>query len=185
MPNISHIRSLHLTNIADHPHGHGNSIDPRELALQIVDIVTLRSDIELCYLGIANKCFEILENKGVDGRLDGPNGTDPSTLGYAAVPGNEPLTLDAEPDGDGDAAEDHDPDDADDDDGDVIDLNSVAGESNASDSDADDFAGEDDSDSDDPDGADSCTRGAPRLRLREILFYDDKVAIFRARHGRL
>lgn len=26
---------------------------------------------------------------------------------------------------------------------------------------------------------------AARLRLREILFYDDKVAIFRARHGRL
>ncbi len=25
----------------------------------------------------------------------------------------------------------------------------------------------------------------PRLRLREILFYDDKVAIFKARHGRL
>ncbi len=28
-------------------------------------------------------------------------------------------------------------------------------------------------------------RKEPRLKLREILFYDDKVAVFRGRHGRL
>lgn len=57
---------------------------------------------------------------------------------------------------------------------------------------------QDDTESDDDDDADELTddedeggvggfiaRQGCALRLREILFYDDKVAIFKARHGRL
>ena len=40
---------------------------------------------------------------------------------------------------------------------------------------------EDDNDSDEVDGIGR----KPSFRLREILFYDDKISIFRARHGRL
>jgi hypothetical protein len=42
----------------------------------------------------------------------------------------------------------------------------------------------DDSDADSYDGSED-GRNKVRLRLREILFYDDKVAIFKARHGKL
>jgi hypothetical protein len=42
---------------------------------------------------------------------------------------------------------------------------------------------DEDEETDDEDG--TVSRKGPRLRLREILFYDDKVAIFKARHGRL
>ena len=52
-----------------------------------------------------------------------------------------------------------------------------------SDGDGDDD-GDDDSDSD-LDGSGGESKYVGRLRLREILFYDDKVAIFKARHGRL
>ena len=64
LPSIPQVRSLYIPHIADHPHGADS--DPRELALQIVDIVTLRPDIELCYMGIAGKCFEILENQSLN-----------------------------------------------------------------------------------------------------------------------
>ncbi|CAK4030738.1 hypothetical protein AC578_5764 [Lecanosticta acicola] len=97
LPSVPQLRSLFLPFLADHVHG--ANVDPRELALQIVDIVALRPEVELCYMGIANKCFEILEN------------------------GREGEAL----------------------------AEKIVG----------------------------------RLRLREILFYDDKVAIFKARHGRL
>ncbi|KAA8613306.1 hypothetical protein PtrSN002B_004175 [Pyrenophora tritici-repentis] len=61
LPYIPHIRSLYIPFIADH--AHGSNIDPRELAYQILDIVHLRPEIELCYMGLSTKCFEILENR--------------------------------------------------------------------------------------------------------------------------
>jgi len=61
---VARLRSLYIPHIADHPHG--ANIDPQELAFQIVDIVTLRPEIELCYMGIGTKCFEILETKATD-----------------------------------------------------------------------------------------------------------------------
>ena len=64
---IPHLRSLYLPFLADHVHG--VNADARELALQLVDIVALRPEVELCYMGIATKCFEILEHrKRFDGR---------------------------------------------------------------------------------------------------------------------
>ncbi|OCK84902.1 hypothetical protein K432DRAFT_378147 [Lepidopterella palustris CBS 459.81] len=173
LPLVPHIRSLYIPYIADH--AHGNNIEPRELALQIVDIVHLRPEVEICYMGIISKCFEILENKpsNYDLRLDGNStGTDgPAggvlTANYAT---NDPLMSDDE-----DETEDEDEDDMD---GPV----GTAGDGDDTESDTSDD-GHDESDGDDSFLQDD--RKGPKLRLREILFYDDKVAIFKARHGRL
>ncbi|KAI5361603.1 hypothetical protein Slin15195_G127180 [Septoria linicola] len=163
LPSIPQLRSLYLPFLANHVSG--PNVDPRELALQVVDIVALRSEVELCYMGIANKCFEILENrkddvnKG-DWQVSPAGFMDPDVVGS-----------------DGDEDEDED-DDAEEDE-EVEELDEDLEED--TESDEDDI--EDDTDSE-ADGAEF-GRHAARLRLREILFYDDKVAIFKARHGRL
>lgn len=164
LPSIPHLRSLYLPFLADHVSG--PNVDPRELALQVVDIVALRPEVELCYMGIANKCFEILENRSDDVRNE-------SHLGL--LPGGHPADVTGSDDGEDDDVDD-DVDDVDDEDDD---------EYEADDTESEDEVDVDDEDSDD-DGTDaSKTRAAARLRLREILFYDDKVAVFKARHGRL
>lgn len=173
LPLIPQLRSLYLPFLADHVHG--TALDPRELALQIVDIVTLRPDVEICYLGIANKCFEILEN-----RKDDHHSRPDSSLGILPA-GVE----DVGPEDDDDEDEEQDIEDEDDED---------AAEEDETESDEDDFDDDDeDDDGDNDDDTDSeggvaqskGKGGPPSLRLREILFYDDKVAIFKARHGRL
>lgn len=156
---IPHLRSLYIPFLANHIHG--VNIDPRELALQVVDIVALKPEVELCYMGIATKCFEILENRcDYDGRSEN----------------HLPLSSGLE---DGGSDEDEDDDEgADDvDDEDEDDDHDHDTESEGSESESPDTDSEDEQSSD---------RGAvAKLRLREILFYDDKVAIFKARHGRL
>lgn len=152
---------------------HGADVDPRELALQIVDIVALRPEVELCYMGIANKCFEILENRRSgdtwDGRPESRLGTHGATL---EEDGGAPASDGEEDEDDDDVAEEVAEEDA----GQVDDAEPDT-ESDEEDDDDDDT----DSDAGTSDGG----RGTARLRLREILFYDDKVAIFKARHGRL
>lgn len=156
--------------LADHVHG--SNIDPRELALQIVDIVALRPEVELCYMGIANKCFEILENRRHsdtwDARPESHLGMHGGSIeeedGVAGSEGE-----DEEEDAEGEEAAEEEVEDVDD--------AGVDTESDENDEEDDDS----DSDAEGPMRA----RGAARLRLREILFYDDKVAIFKARHGRL
>ncbi|SPQ19301.1 1de2fdfa-27ad-4fe8-801b-7844a025643e [Thermothielavioides terrestris] len=59
LPNIPQLRSINIPHMAEYP---GGAFDPRELALQLVDIITLRPDIRLCYIGVGPKCFEILES---------------------------------------------------------------------------------------------------------------------------
>ncbi|KAF2803703.1 uncharacterized protein BDZ99DRAFT_502937 [Mytilinidion resinicola] len=173
LPFILHVRSLYIPFIADH--AHGNNIEPRELAMQVLDIVHLRPEIEICYMGISVKCFEILENKSSSYDLrqesntsstDGPAG---GAMGGAYV-ANDAMMSDEE-----DETEDEDDDDLD---GPV----GAAGDGDETESDASEDM-HDDSDGDDSFLQDD--RKGPRLRLREILFYDDKVAIFKARHGRL
>lgn len=161
LPSVPHLRSLYIPFIADHVHGSG--VDPRELALSIMDIVALRPEVELCYMGIANKCFEILENKREwDGRPESHLGLD----------GGGGVVEDAGSDGDEDDDDEAEDDDDDDEDDDVD-------EEDGTESDEDDEDELSDSEADGVEGR------AARLRLREILFYDDKVAIFKARHGRL
>jgi hypothetical protein len=167
LPQIPHIRSLYIPKIAEHIHG--NNIDSQELALQVVDIVTLRPEIEICYMGLGPKCFEVLENK--PSTYDARAETGSPDISPGAIPGayggNDPLAMTD------DETEDDDEDDMDGDGG------AISGDETASElSDGHDT-------SDDESFTHDDERKTPRLRLREILFYDDKVAIFKARHGRL
>ncbi|KAH0558723.1 hypothetical protein GP486_004632 [Trichoglossum hirsutum] len=164
LPLIPHLRSLYIPHIADHVHP---DPDPREMALQVVDIVALRPEVEICYLGIMSKCFEILENR---------NNDEPQPMSVLNI---SPIN------------DDHggpmDDDDATEDEGEDEDNNEpaagVAGV-DSDETDAEDSDLPDDSDGDDNYGSEEF-RSRPKLRLREILFYDDKVAIFKARHGKL
>ncbi|KAI8965909.1 hypothetical protein F5Y11DRAFT_310761 [Daldinia sp. FL1419] len=177
LPNVSQIRSLHLTHILGHISG---NFDPKELALQLVDIITLRTEIQLCYVGIGSKCFEILETRS----SDSSNGGSDAGLGGHH---NEdvPVVIDMDDGNDDDGSEadeetEEDDDDDDDDDENEDNANAGAGDGDDMTDVSDDAESETDSLQDD-----DTAGSAARLRLREILFYDDKVAIFKARHGRL
>lgn len=171
LPSIPHLRSLSIPFLADHVHG--ANVDPRELALQIVDIVALRPEVEICYMGIANKCFEILENRR-RGSSDSFDNRPESHLGLHTGHVDED-----------DAADGSDADDADeDDDGDGAHEDEEDGAEAEEDVDTE-SEDEDDDDEEQSEAGSEGGRGSQRLRLREILFYDDKVAIFKARHGRL
>ncbi|OBT45347.1 hypothetical protein VE00_04044 [Pseudogymnoascus sp. WSF 3629] len=170
LPNIPGLRSLNIPFIGDHV---TPAYDPKELAMQVVDMIFLRPEIELCYLGISNKCFEILENRPGDERHSG----DEATTAHGEL--GEQMTEDEE---DEDAESDADDDDADseadDDDGTATEAVETEGAEYELSEDSDEFDGASEVDSD--------TEGnRMSLRLREILFYDDKVAIFKARHMRL
>ncbi|KAF2033379.1 F-box domain-containing protein [Setomelanomma holmii] len=163
LPYIPHIRSLYIPFIADH--AHGSNIDPRELAYQILDIVHLRPEIELCYMGLSSKCFEILENRpsNYDLRHDGMH-ADGSGSGYVA---HDPMLSDDE----SEATEEEDDDDLD---NGVAPAGGDETESEASDdveveSDNESFLQE--------------SHKGPKLRVREILFYEERVEAFRRRHG--
>jgi hypothetical protein len=157
---------LYIPHIADHPHA---NIDPHELALQIVDIVTLRPEIQLCYMGIGTKCFEILENKAEDSHGLGAHVT--STTGPTGyLSGHNEFDEDQDDDDDDLDADDEAEEVEDEDDNDTV--------STAAPSD-DEFGNSDDDESQNYDG-----KKTPKLRLQEILFYD-KVSIFKARYGKL
>ncbi|KAL8634641.1 MAG: hypothetical protein Q9228_007770 [Teloschistes exilis] len=176
LPQIPHVRTLYILRISDshlHHHHHSDHLDPKELALQLMDVVAFRPDVELCYLGISNKCFEIMEgtSSGDDAGINFRDG--------AAVSANADNSED-DVDSDDDDEDDEDDDD-DDDGGGAMDLHPTA---NASDGNGDDeWMSDTDADSDILMGEDGTRQ--PRLKLREILFYDDKVDVFRARHRKL
>jgi hypothetical protein len=167
--------------------------------MQIADIITLRPEIQLCYVGISTKCFEILETRNDQATSNGTGGNEGGTNG-TIVNGNgaTDATADNAHNGDGtaeiDTSEEEDDDDEDeeedeDDDedtegedgGDGTDDGTPTATTDPDETQSENEAG-DDSD-DDSFVEDSAFK--TRLRLREILFYDDKVAIFKARHGKL
>ncbi|TGO31157.1 hypothetical protein BPAE_0001g00510 [Botrytis paeoniae] len=177
LPQVPHLRSLSVPFIADHI---TPAFDPKELAHQILDVIFLRPEVELCYVGISHKCFEILENRPHEEPLLSSH--DPHT---SAANGG-PVTDDEEEEDD-DGSEDDDDDEGDEEEDDngtaIAPIDPDETEDELSDGDEHD---DDESDEDSWDGASDCDgKGKVRLRLREILFYDDKVAIFKARHGRL
>jgi hypothetical protein len=146
-----------------------------ELAMQIVDIVTLCPEIQLCYMGLGTKCFEILENRTPTG---------------SAVDGGGDESGEAD-DEDSDDSGSVDADDIDDGEDDSLDADMSDEEEEEEEEEADDDDDDDDDNRSDGsngsggwDGSRADDRMSPRLRLQEILFYD-KVAIFKARHGRL
>ena len=129
-------------------------------------------------MGILSKCFEILENRShSDSRLSSHDSrTNPAHAGPGGV-------ADSEEDSD-ETDDEEDEDDEDDDgsdDGPPAATTSSAGSEGADSEAGNDSAGDTDDDLSGSNGG----RKAPRFRLREILFYDDKISIFKARHGRL
>ena len=130
-------------------------------------------------MGVGTKCFEILET-----RRDWDSRADASHLGLASLGGAGAGS---------EGEEDEDVDEDDDDDVEELDGDSDGDEETESDAENDDD--DDDDEDDDLTDSDSDSSDSPRksgrngraakLRLREILFYDDKVAVFKARHGKL
>ena len=165
-----------MPHIANHSYAH--HIDAKELASQVVNIViALRPEIELCYMGILTKCFEILENRNHDESRFSSH--DSRTNSAHAGPGGV-----GDSDGDSDGSDDdHDDDDDDDSDNSPL-APAVPANNNAEDSDSEESNGHS-SYTDDEANDEGNGKCAPKFRLREILFYDDKISIFKARHGRL
>lgn len=123
-------------------------------------------------MGFATTCFELLENRHLD--EPGWSRFDTSTAPAHAGPGGVDVT-----------DEDNDDDDEDNDEYDEANNSSPAVDlalEDPEDSESD-LADGSSEDSDEDESASEKQR--PTLKLREILFYDDKVSIFKARHGRL
>lgn len=118
-------------------------------------------------MGLSSKCFEILENRpsNYDLRTDGVHAEGSGTE-YVA---HDPMLSDDE----SESTEDEDDDDEDD----GVVAGAGAGEETESE-DSDDAEG----DSDDESILQESRKG-PKLRVREILFYEERVEAFRRRHG--
>lgn len=116
-------------------------------------------------MGLSSKCFEILENRpsNYDLRHDGMH-ADGNGSGYMT---HDPMLSDDE----SEATEDDDDDDMDDG---LVAVGGDETESEASD--------EVDGESDDESFLQDSQKG-PKLRVREILFYEERVEAFRRRHG--
>ena len=165
LPSIPHLRSLYVPYIVNHVYGTG--LNARELAMGVVDVVTLRPEVELCYLGISTKCFEILEKKHKAKRKN-------NTISNSAT--SEDTDEDS-----GDDENHYSEEDNEDDNGGVPTPVTPSPPSAA--------ISNDEEDDDDMISSEDEVKlpAAKKLKykLREILFYDDKISIFKARHGRL
>jgi hypothetical protein len=141
------------------------------MAMQIVDIVTLCPKIELCYMGLGTKCFEILENSSTSPRRDSGDsaGGRRNTSGRRANHSDD----DDLTDDDDDVSEDDDMTD-----GDELESEDVAGYHSGG------ASGGSASEGEYTGWGFGRRKKAPKLRLQEILFYD-KISIFKARYGRL
>jgi hypothetical protein len=115
-------------------------------------------------MGLSSKCFEILENRpsNYDLRHDGMQG-DGGGSGHVA---HEIVMSDDE----SEATEDDEED---------LDDGAVAAAAEETESEASEDA---DADSDDESFLQESHKG-PKLRVREILFYEERVEAFRRRHG--
>ena len=129
--------------------------------MQILDIVTLRPEIELCYIGILAKCFEILEGKSAE-----------AVAASTASP-ELPLPWNNIPFLNHEESEDS-----------SVTSGETEEEAEVAEEDADEaYASESDSSLSDTSAVSEIAVQAPRLRLREILFFAEKVEIFKVRHG--
>lgn len=170
LPQARQIRSLYIHHVRDGPMIGG--FEAREMAAQVLGTVSLRPEVEMCYVGVLGKCFELLESDDDEVDAEGPQSTTGPVA--ATATGYEE---------DSDAEDEEDADDADaDDNGEDSETEEDAGNEGYFTEDEDDAA-----EGSGERGAAQGGKGADgsRIRLREILFYDDKVAVFRARHGRL
>ncbi|KAL1901848.1 hypothetical protein Sste5346_001551 [Sporothrix stenoceras] len=193
LPQLPQLRSLHIQHIVDHV---VEPLSPYDLAMQIADIVTLRPEVQLCFVGIGAKCYEVVELHGSERGDDGGDNATSNAGGGGAdsVDGSIHDGTDTSSTSSDDDEEDDDDDSGDDDEDDDDDdappphphhdfVPDAAAHTHDSD-DADHLSDSGDSDDSFLEGGDAVAR-PPRLQMREIFFYDDKVSIFKARHGRL
>lgn len=165
------LRSLHIPHLADHVI---INHEPRELVMQMTDIITLRPEVQLCYVGIANKCFEILENRPAENSKSYQQGSSNTSnqVHDDASMSHAPVVVEDATDEDDTEDDEHEDEDSQDEGTPTSPIDADDGQSENS-----------------YDGSDGDSFVEPvaqtRLRLREILFYDDKVGIFKARHARL
>ncbi|KAK6536821.1 hypothetical protein TWF281_001032 [Arthrobotrys megalospora] len=177
LPEMRSLKSLYIPHVIGGVEFHKVERQSEELAKSIVDVVTLRPECGICYVGIVNKCFELLEGEE-SGNEDGVH------------PDNAAVTDDEDDDDASD--EDDGTDDGNDDDG-SDDGNETEDADETSDAESSPLATsamyspqipsfgsfneyEDDLPS---------KKKRVSIREREILFYDDKVAVFKARFAKL
>jgi hypothetical protein len=145
------LRALYLPHIS-----HSAKVDLKELALQVLDIVSIRPELNMTYIGLQLKCYQIQEGAGDGKDLD----FDDQTVNETVMTGDDDLSeVDAM------SMPDDEPDIAPYTDG------------------GSDLLSSDLDDDDDDDEADDDSAERVQFRLQEILFYDDKISIFKARHG--
>ncbi len=152
------------------------------MALQIIDIVTLRPEIQLCYVGISTKCFEILESRGASDNTGLAAGgvSDVAGVGLAAHPSEDGSVVEvADVGSDGEETTDEEEDEE------ASETDEEGTPTSHTDPDETQSEASEGGDSDSDSFVETDQASRARLRLREILFYDDKVAIFKARHGKL
>jgi len=130
----------------------------RELALQIVDIVSLRREIQLVYIGLFKSCYEIYEG---DPEQEGDN--------IARVDDDNITDSDGGGDDEAEAGNNHFSDSSIDSDDEPV----------------DDLFDDGQSQTGILEESGGRRRTLPPLRLRAITFYDDKVDLFRARKAKL
>ena len=184
LPHIPTLRSLHIPVIGEHVYGRDFSI--RDVAMGVANVVNLRQECELAYLAIATKCFEIVEapvRKKGRRRSKGSGASNGGGDNY-----------------DDDSSSDDDvtphPSDEDDDDDDDDSDEDGAGQGNAAaaaaaqatnameSSEVDELLENESLSSEDEEAAERPAK-LVKMKMREILFYDDRVSIFKARHGKL
>ena len=142
---MSRLYALYLTHIGTAVH-----VNARELALQALDIVSIRPDLKLTYIALQGRCFQIREG--------GRDGSEPVFDFTNAVENPSDLDDEVEEDSTGPSG-DHD--------------------SSMHDSDRLSNTLSDGYDT----GPDDEGPKRVRFRLQEIIFYDEKISIFKARHG--
>ena len=178
LPGLAGLRSLYLPSVKG-----AVQMPPlvcKEMALQVVDVVSLRNEVEICYVGIMKKCFELLEGRDADGD------------GVGDGIGMEELEAEEDDEEDGGSDEDEGEDEY------LINLQEEGDEEDEDDLDEEGVAGGHAwgaAGVKDQESGDDVVGGAGgrserdvlnvKVQLREILFYDDKVAVFKARGGRL
>lgn len=169
LPNATSLRSLHISHIVNHPFA--RQYDREEIARSILNIVAVRPEIELCYFGIEKKCYEILEYTSTMPRQSAAS----ARLGTIGVTTHTMI-------------EDDEDDDIDHDDGGAAHHTFIAADlSEEEDNDDTHSNVSSRADESDDEGMDDDQQSLrePEFQLREILFYDDKISIFKARHGKL
>lgn len=136
-----------------------------DLVSQIIDLVSLRPEIQLCYLALEDSCFQLIENR-----------TDAQST-RASLYDLDTMDIDDASEVNEVENEENDNDDITDDD-----VSAVQPSEDSIEADSDDSGGE--AEYPDEDVSEE-EKEEPPVTVRQILFYDSMVSIFNARHGEI